>query len=190
VSGSYYAALPAPPYSEVTVRIYDREIEILHAAGQVVRRHEKSLQGHLHSREQRSSLQSLARDGPSAEQSAADRSSYRSVWPGTLRPSRRALYGLTNLARTYPRTTIEAVVPGSLARASPMSPSNAPGAHARYRGVGRGAHRHASRIRHSGDHRILGFLGHPFTHTLSGDHACPCRCPSLNARCAACAFSA
>jgi transposase/mRNA-degrading endonuclease RelE of RelBE toxin-antitoxin system len=29
VDGSYYAALPAPLYSEVTVRIYDREIEIL-----------------------------------------------------------------------------------------------------------------------------------------------------------------
>jgi DNA replication protein DnaC len=43
VDGSYYAALPAPPHSAVMVRIYDREIEILDAAGQHVRRHEKSL---------------------------------------------------------------------------------------------------------------------------------------------------
>ena len=42
VEGSYYAALPAAPHSDVTVRIYEREIEILDATGQVLRRHEKS----------------------------------------------------------------------------------------------------------------------------------------------------
>ena len=42
VDGSYYAALPAPLYSQVIVRIYDHEIEILDAAGQLLRRHEKS----------------------------------------------------------------------------------------------------------------------------------------------------
>jgi len=42
VNGSYYSALPAPLYSEVTVRIYEREIEILGADGQVLRRHDKS----------------------------------------------------------------------------------------------------------------------------------------------------
>ena len=40
VSASYYAALPAAPASTVTVRVYDREIEILDAMGQVLRRHE------------------------------------------------------------------------------------------------------------------------------------------------------
>ena len=38
---SYYRAAP-PPYSKVTVRIYAREIEILDAAGGVLRRHQKS----------------------------------------------------------------------------------------------------------------------------------------------------
>ena len=42
VGGSYYAALPAPLYSEVTVRIYEHEIEILDQQGRPVRRHEKS----------------------------------------------------------------------------------------------------------------------------------------------------
>lgn len=43
IEGSYYAALPAAPHSEVSVRIFDREIEILDAAGRLLRRHEKSL---------------------------------------------------------------------------------------------------------------------------------------------------
>jgi hypothetical protein len=34
VDGSYYAALPAPLYSEVTVRTYEREIAILDPCGQ------------------------------------------------------------------------------------------------------------------------------------------------------------
>ena len=39
---SYYAAAPAPLYSDVTVRIYDHDIEILDAAGSVLRRHARS----------------------------------------------------------------------------------------------------------------------------------------------------
>ncbi|MGH9477557.1 MAG: IS21 family transposase, partial [Terriglobales bacterium] len=39
---SYYAATPAAPYSAVTVRIYDHDIEILDAAGAVLRRHPRS----------------------------------------------------------------------------------------------------------------------------------------------------
>ena len=42
VEGSYYAALPAPLHSEVQVRIYAREIEILDAPGSVLRRHAKA----------------------------------------------------------------------------------------------------------------------------------------------------
>jgi hypothetical protein len=39
VSASYYAALPAAPGSTVTVRVNEREIEILDPAGQLLRRH-------------------------------------------------------------------------------------------------------------------------------------------------------
>ncbi|MDQ3773013.1 MAG: hypothetical protein M3461_00765 [Pseudomonadota bacterium] len=42
VESAYYAALPAPPHSKVTMRIYARESEILDAAGGVLRRQEKS----------------------------------------------------------------------------------------------------------------------------------------------------
>jgi len=45
VDSSYYAALPAPLYSEVTVRIYEREIEILDQQGQPLRRHERLYTG-------------------------------------------------------------------------------------------------------------------------------------------------
>jgi len=42
VEAAYYAALPAALHSAVTVRIYERAIEILDTAGGVLRRHEKS----------------------------------------------------------------------------------------------------------------------------------------------------
>ena len=41
VDGRYYPAAPAPLYSEVTVRVYADEIEILDADGTVLRRHPK-----------------------------------------------------------------------------------------------------------------------------------------------------
>jgi len=41
IEQKYYPALPAPLYSEVTVRIYEREVEILDAHGRLLRRHEK-----------------------------------------------------------------------------------------------------------------------------------------------------
>jgi hypothetical protein len=42
VDASYYPALPTPLFSEVTVRVYERQIEILDARGEVLRRHDKS----------------------------------------------------------------------------------------------------------------------------------------------------
>jgi transposase len=114
VNGSYYAALPVPPYSEVLVRIYDREIEILDAAGQPVRRHEKSLRKGTFtldsgdrlfnpSRETARLLSKAQRIGPQTAAFAQE------LFARLGRPGQRALYGLTNLARTYPRTAIEAV---------------------------------------------------------------------------------
>lgn len=114
VDASYYAALPAPPHSEVTVRIYDREIEILDLAGQLLRRHEKSMRKGTFtldsgdrlfnpSRETGHLLSKAERIGPHtaafAQQLFADRG----------RPGQKALYGLTSLVRTYPKEQIEAV---------------------------------------------------------------------------------
>lgn len=42
VDASYYIATPAPLYSQVTVRIYEHEIEILGDDGAVLRRHDKT----------------------------------------------------------------------------------------------------------------------------------------------------
>jgi transposase len=114
VGGSYYAALPAPVGSEVTVRIYDREIEILDEAGQVMRRHEKaSHKGTFTlesgdrlfnpSRETARLLAKAQRIGPHAAAFAQE------LFARLGRPGQRALYGLTNLPRTYPRADIEAV---------------------------------------------------------------------------------
>jgi transposase len=114
VDGSYYAALPAPPNSEVTVRIYDREIEILDAAGRCLRRHEKSLsKGSFTlesgdrlfnpSRETAKLLSKAQRIGPHTAAFAQE------LFARLGRPGQRALYGLTQLTRTYPRAAIEAV---------------------------------------------------------------------------------
>lgn len=114
VDSSYYAALPAAPNSQVTVRVYDREIEILDAAGQPMRRHEKSARKGTFtlesgdrlfnpSRETARLLHKAERIGPQTAAFA------QHLFARLGRPGQRALYGLTNLARTYPRVQIEAV---------------------------------------------------------------------------------
>lgn len=114
VEGSYYAALPAPPHSEVTVRVYEREIEILDRAGAVLRRHEKSLRKGAFvmegsdrlfnpSRETARLLARLARVGPATAQVG------RELFARMGRPGQHAIYGLANLARTYAAADIEAV---------------------------------------------------------------------------------
>jgi transposase len=114
VDGAYYAALPAAPSSQVTVRIYDLEIEILDATGQCLRRHRKSLRKGTFtlqrgdrlfnpSRETVQLLEKAKRIGPHATAFA------QQLFTQLGRPGHRALYGLTQLTRTYPRTAIEAV---------------------------------------------------------------------------------
>jgi hypothetical protein len=113
VHGSYYAALPAPLYSEVTVRIYERAIEILDDRGAVLRRHEKSLrkgafvlteQDRLFnpSRETARLIGKIAKIGPAAEKLA------REIFARLGRPGQHAIYGLANLARHHAREDIEA----------------------------------------------------------------------------------
>ena len=114
VEGSYYAALPALPHSEVTVRIYEREIEILDGAGQCLRRHEKSLRKGAFaieaadrlfnpSRESARLLARAARIGPCTAALG------REILARLGRPGQRALYGLANLPRRHARADIEAV---------------------------------------------------------------------------------
>ncbi|MGA7951834.1 MAG: IS21 family transposase [Thiobacillaceae bacterium] len=114
VERSYYAALPAAPYSEVTVRIFEHAIEILDAAGQVLRRHDKAAaKGKFviehtdrifnPSRESARLLAKAERIGPHAAALA------RELFTRLGRPGHRALYGLANLARHYPCADIETV---------------------------------------------------------------------------------
>jgi len=111
---SYYAALPAAPHSEVTVRIYEREIEIFDAAGTLLRRHVKSLRKGTFeiancdrlfnpSRETARLLARVHKIGPHTAAFAQE------IFARMGRPGQRAIYGLANLPRTYRRADIEAV---------------------------------------------------------------------------------
>jgi transposase len=112
VDGSYYAALPAPLYSEVTVRVFEREIEILDQRGQFLRRHKRSLhKGHFEippedrlfnpSRETARLIGKVAKIGPHCAHLA------REIFARLGRPGQKAIYGLANLTRHHRREDIE-----------------------------------------------------------------------------------
>lgn len=114
VGASYYAALPAAPASTVTVRVYEREIEILDAVGHVLRRHE------IAPRKGTFTMDASDRLFNPSRETARLLTKAERIGPGTAafaqhlfarlgRPGQRALYGLTNLVRTYPRADIDAV---------------------------------------------------------------------------------
>ena len=112
VDASFYAALPAPLYSEVTVRVYEHEIELLDAQGQLLRRHRKSTRkGHIElpeedrifnpSRETARLIGKASKVGPHSAQLA------REIFARLGRPGQKAIYGLANLVRRYSREDIE-----------------------------------------------------------------------------------
>lgn len=124
VKGAFYAALPAAPHSEVTVRLYAHELEIFDAAGQLLRRH--AIAAHkgafvMHetdrlfnpSRETARLLAKVRRLGPASARLAAE------IFERRGRPGQRALYGLANLARHYARADIEAAAAVVLTLATP-----------------------------------------------------------------------
>ena len=197
VEGSYYAALPAAPHSEVTVRIYEREIEILDGTGQVLRRHEKSPRKGAFviagadrlfnpSRETTRLLMRVMRIGPCTAALA------RELFARMGRPGQRAIYGLANLPRRYARADIEAVC-GRLLEAQCVS--YAAVKRALRASAGRTPARPSPRARpvragHPRDHRVPVVLGDALSDSPTGGHRCRCRSPSLNARYAACASQA
>jgi transposase len=112
VEGSYYSALPAALHSEVAVRIYSKDIEILDRNGQVLRRHEKSQRKGSFvlpdedrifnpSRESAQLLGRIQRIGPKSAQLASE------TFDRLGRPGHRAIYALANLLRKYSREQIE-----------------------------------------------------------------------------------
>jgi len=114
IEGAYYAALPAPIYSTVIVRIYAHDVEILTADHQVLRRHEKAGRKGAFvmaesdrlfnpSRETARVLARVAMIGPHTAALG------RELFSRLGRPGNRALYGVASLVRTYARADIEAV---------------------------------------------------------------------------------
>lgn len=124
IAGAYYAALPAALYSEVAVRIYEHDIEILDACGQVLRRHAKaSRKGQFvipeedrlfnPSRETARVIGRVARIGANAHELA------RQLFARLGRPGQRALYALANLTRHYSAADIEAACARTLRLSTP-----------------------------------------------------------------------
>lgn len=112
VDRSYYAATPAAPYTEVIVRIYDHDIEIMNAAGALLRRHPRSTRaGHFEiqesdrifnpSRETARLLGKVSKIGPHSVMLA------REIFARLGRPGQKAIYGMANLARHHAREDIE-----------------------------------------------------------------------------------
>ena len=114
VNGSYYAALPAAPHSEVTVRIFEHDIEILDTHGELLRRHAKTARkgtfvlaaGDRLFNPSRETVRILARTERIGPQTAAFA---RALFTRLGRPGQHAIYGLAQLPRTYARADIEAV---------------------------------------------------------------------------------
>lgn len=120
IDARYYPALPARLYSEVTVRIYAQEIEILRADGALLRRHAVSVRPGYEalkpadrlfnpSRQTVRLLARVAKIGPSTARFG------EALFATLGRPGQRALYGLANLPRTFRREDIEAVCEAALA---------------------------------------------------------------------------
>lgn len=112
VAGSYYAAGSAPPYSQVTVRIFEHAIEVLDEHGQLLRRHAKSARKGAYvlpeedrifnpSRETARLIGKVAKIGPHSAQLA------REIFARLGRPGEKAIYGMANLTRRYQRADIE-----------------------------------------------------------------------------------
>jgi hypothetical protein len=124
VQGSYYAALPAALHTQVAVRIYAREIEILDEQGRVLRRHAKSEHKGAFvmaesdrifnpSRETVRLIARLSRIGPATEKLACE------IFARRGRPGQRAIYGLSQLTRKHARVDIETAAQTVLALAMP-----------------------------------------------------------------------
>ena len=120
VDGAYYSALPANPHSRVMVRVFDADIEIFSLMGALLRRHGKAARKGAFvmargdrlfnpSRETTRILNKIDEIGPETAALA------QAIFARDGRAAHRTIYGLSNLARTYPCADIEAVCKEALA---------------------------------------------------------------------------
>ena len=109
---SYYAAIPAAPGDVVTVRVFDHDIEIFDGAGALLRRHPRShVPGHFQMQDSdrifnpsRETMRLLAKAEKLGPQCLA---LGRDIFLRYGRSGQKALYGMTNLPRTYAKADIE-----------------------------------------------------------------------------------
>jgi len=124
IDGRYYAALPAELHTEVTVRIYQHDIEILDARGTLLRRHPKAeRKGQLvmdatdrlfnPSRETARILGKIAKIGPSAKTLSLQ------MFERGGRCEHKALYALSNLTRHHTCIDIDAACQRALPLTAP-----------------------------------------------------------------------
>ena len=108
----YYAAIPAAPGDIVTVRLYDHDVEIFDGAGGLLRRHPRSfVPGHFEIKESdrlfNPSRETVRLLGKAAKIGRHSLELARDIFLRLGRPGQKALYGLTNLPRHYPKEDIE-----------------------------------------------------------------------------------
>jgi transposase len=124
IEGRYYAALPAALHTEVTVRVYANEVEILDSCGTLLRHHSKAeRKGQFvmeekdrlfnPSRETARLLGKCAKIGPSAKTFSAQ------LFARGGRVEHRVLYALTNLTRHHTCADIDAACQHALLLAAP-----------------------------------------------------------------------
>ena len=129
VGNCYYAASPAPLYSQVVVRIYDQEIEVLDPHRmEVIRRHPKGKRPGSLSMEPRERIFNPSRETDrllaQAEIIGPHTFSLCEKWFNEEgRSGQRRMYGLINLVRHYPARYVEKAA--ELARANGLKSSKA-----------------------------------------------------------------
>jgi len=124
IDSRYYAALPAELHTEVTVRVFEQDIEILDARGTLLRRHpKKEHKGQIAmeekdrlfnpSRETARLLDKCAKIGPSAKTFSAQ------LFARGGRVEHKALYALTHLPRHHACVDIDAACQRALTLVAP-----------------------------------------------------------------------
>lgn len=124
IEGRYYAALPAALHTEVTVRIYANDIEVLDARGALLRHHPKAeRKGQFvleekdrlfnPSRETARLLGKIAKIGPAAKTVSTQ------LFERGGRIEHKALYALSNLTRHHTCAAIDAACQRALTLATP-----------------------------------------------------------------------
>jgi transposase len=124
IEGRYYAALPAPLHTEVTVRVYATEVQILDARGTLLRHHPKAeRKGQFvmeekdrlfnPSRETARLLGKIAKIGPSAKTLSLQ------LFERGGRAEHKALYALSNLTRHHTCVAIDAACHSALTLTAP-----------------------------------------------------------------------